>query len=131
MMQKYLHLIACSSVICIFYHPYKNHITLELKPPIGTFYLGGYRESSWRSPNYFVSFSHKITGAAGHASLVRKLTSLRRSISVESDEGHFLTPPSPKQNTPERGVFCFDDGRLPGIEPGQPVPQTGALTITP
>ncbi len=55
----------------------------------------------------------------------------RCSIPTESDAGHFLTPPSPNENTPEKGVFSFVDGRLSGIEPESKAPQTSVLTVTP
>src|SRR5690606_6562102 len=34
-----------------------------------------------------------------------------------------------KENTSAREVFSFANGRLPGIEPGLPVPQTGVITV--
>lgn len=79
--------------------------------------------------NLFCFIFHKITGAAGHASLVRKLTSFRRSIPEETAAGQFLSLRHQKERLPKREAVLFADGRLPGIEPELSVPQTDALTV--
>ena len=57
--------------------------------------------------DYF-AFAYNLAGAAGHTSLVRKLTSLRRFDSHERRAGVFLVESRTKK-APEGALFCTRD----------------------
>ncbi|MEY2665792.1 MAG: hypothetical protein RLZZ480_897 [Candidatus Parcubacteria bacterium] len=68
---------------------------------------------------YYFAFAHNLAGAAGHASLVRKLTLFRRFDSHERRAGVFLVESRTKK-APEGALSCTRDSTgnrtpLPGM----------------